>query len=450
VTTGLRGGFGAGGRTEIVQGLAPGDVVVASAQFLIDSESALSAGMTRFAPTEAEPAAGRGEIVAVDAGRRRVTIAHEAIDPIGWPAMTTAFTAQAGVALDRAPGEAVRFALVRGSDGLLSLSEIGRDDGIEATGTGMVRAVTPEGKLDLAHDPIPALGWPAMEMEMPVAGLDPASVPTGVPVEFDLAKGEGGTFVIVGLRGADGEAAGAGPSAEAPAAPPLTAEGTIEAIDPEARTARIAHGPIAAIGMPGMTMDFALAEGLDPAALPVGEPLRLVFARPDGTTMVLEGTEPAAVPMMTMSVEGTVHGVDPQARTAEVTHGPLVEIGMPGMTMAFPLAPDLDPEAVPTGEARLVIGNDPERGLVLVEAALEIPPMRVRGTVDAVDPQARTATLTHGPIAEIGMPGMTMAFPLGEGVEPSALPVGEEVTALIRQGEDLSLTLVGLAGEGAE
>src|SRR6056297_3939016 len=70
VTTGLRGGFGAGGRTEIVQGLAPGDEVVASAQFLIDSESALNAGMMRFAPTDAEPAMGKGVLASLDSDRR--------------------------------------------------------------------------------------------------------------------------------------------------------------------------------------------------------------------------------------------------------------------------------------------------------------------------------------------------------------------------------------------
>ncbi|MGF1553021.1 MAG: efflux RND transporter periplasmic adaptor subunit [Paracoccaceae bacterium] len=447
VTTGLTGGFGAGGRTEIVQGLAPGDVVVSSAQFLIDSESALSAGMTRFAPTEAEPAPGRGEIVAVDVERRRVTIAHDAIEAIGWPAMTTAFTAQADVALERrASGEAVRFALVRGSDGLLSLATLGRDDGIEATGTGVVRAVTPDGKLDLAHDPIPALGWPAMEMAMPVAGLDPTTVPTGVPVAFDLAKGEGGTFVIVGVRGADGEAVGE-PAAETPAAPPLVVDGTIEAVDPEARTARVAHGPIAEIGMPGMTMDFALADGLDPAALPVGREATLTFERPGGLTMVLAGAEAAPEGM---TVDGTVNAVDAAARTASVTHGPLAAIGMPGMTMDFPLADDLDPAAIATGAATVTLMNDPERGLVLIAVEPKPAPMKVGATVNSVDAAAGTANVTHGALAAIGMPGMTMDFPLGPEVDPAALPVGEPVEVLIRQGDDLSLTLVGLAGEGAE
>lgn len=46
IATGLRDSFRAGGRTEVVQGLTPGQEVVASGRFLIVSESALNAGPT--------------------------------------------------------------------------------------------------------------------------------------------------------------------------------------------------------------------------------------------------------------------------------------------------------------------------------------------------------------------------------------------------------------------
>ncbi|WP_291734698.1 efflux RND transporter periplasmic adaptor subunit, partial [Leisingera sp. F5] len=76
VTSGLRDNFGEGGRTEIVQGLAPGEEVVASAQFLIDSESALSAGLMRMAPTDETPARGTGRLVTLDSETRLATIKH--------------------------------------------------------------------------------------------------------------------------------------------------------------------------------------------------------------------------------------------------------------------------------------------------------------------------------------------------------------------------------------
>lgn len=160
ITTGLRDNFGGGGRTEVVQGLSPGEEVVASAQFLIDSESALSAGLMRMAPTDETPARGTGELIALDIENRSATIRHAALDALDWPAMTSRFPLRADIPLGRLePGLQVAFRAARGADGLLSLIELGSDDGIAATGTGTVMAVTADGKLTISHDPIPELGW---------------------------------------------------------------------------------------------------------------------------------------------------------------------------------------------------------------------------------------------------------------------------------------------------
>lgn len=289
VTTGLRGGFGAGVRTEIMQGLLPGDEVVASAQFLIDSESALNAGMMRFAPTESAPVAGRGVLVAIEPETRRARIRHDPIEALDWPTMETVFTLRSDVALDGLrPGDALRFEIVRGADGLLALRGLGGDDGIAATGRGVVHAVTPEGKLTMSHDPIPALGWPEMRMDFDLVGVDPASVPLETPVSFDLAKGEGGLFAIVSIRTED--AAEEGPEApQAEAAPMITVTGTINAIS--GGKANITHGPIAAIGMPGMTMDFPLAERLDPGTLPIGRETVIEMAQGADFSLTVLGVE---------------------------------------------------------------------------------------------------------------------------------------------------------------
>ena len=292
VTTGASGDFGAGRRTEIVQGLAPGEEVVASAQFLIDSESALAAGLARVAPAESEPARGTGVLAAVDAGRRTAVIRHEALDSLGWPAMETRFAVRADVALDGlAPGATVEFAAARGADGLLALTALGADDGVVATGAGIVHAATPDGRLAMAHDPIPELGWPAMEMELPVKGFDPASAPLGEPVEFDLAKGADGLFAVVAVR----RRPAAGGAANDPAAadkPAMTARGTINRVDAAARSANVTHGPLAEIGMPGMTMDFALAPDLAPESLPVGAEVWILLEREADFSLTLVGVAP--------------------------------------------------------------------------------------------------------------------------------------------------------------
>ncbi|MDD9724542.1 efflux RND transporter periplasmic adaptor subunit [Roseovarius sp. SK2] len=368
ITTGLRGGFAEGRRTEIVQGLAPGDEVVASAQFLIDSESALNAGMMRFAPTDAEPAIGKGVLVSLDPETRRARIAHAPIEALGWPAMETDFALRSDVYLeDLTEGQDVEFEAVRGADGLIALTRLGRDDGVDATGEGVVHAVTPEGKLTVSHDPIPALGWPAMKMDLDVQGVDTAAIPLGEPVSFDLSAGEDGMAVIVAVRAGGAEAEAAPEMAEAEpqeeAAPPITVEGRIEAVDAETGMATIAHGPIAEIGMPGMTMDFALTDALDPGEVPLEQDVTLTFLRPDGITMVLDAVEAKPEPM---TVTGTINSVDAETGLANITHGPIADIGMPGMTMDFALAGDVDPAGLPVGqETGLLLMQGPDMTLSL-------------------------------------------------------------------------------------
>ncbi len=446
ITTGLRDNFGGGGRTEVVQGLAPGEEVVASAQFLIDSESALSAGLMRMAPTDEVPARGTGELIALDREARMATIRHAALESLDWPAMTSRFPVRSDVSLDRlTPGAQVAFRAARGADGLLGLLDLGSDDGIAATGTGTVMAVTADGKLTLSHDPIPELGWPSMQMDMPVAGFDPASVPLDAPVEFDLSKGDDGLFTVVAVRAEGMQAApamampDAAPMAEKAA--PIVVSGIIDAVDEGARTATITHGPITEIGMPGMTMGFAVDDMLDLAALPVGTETSLTFSRPDGTTMVLSAAAPVAPPIV---VSGTVDAVDETTGVATITHGPIMEIGMPGMTMEFAVGDALDPAALSVGiESRLTFARPDGMTMILVGTEPIVPPMEVMGTINSVDPTAGMANISHGPMLEIGMPGMTMDFALGDALDPTSLPLGNEVTLLLHRNPDFSMTLIG-------
>ena len=100
--------------TEILAGLAEGEDVVVSGQFLIDSEASLSGVLARLSQqdkamdkgmgqgndmqmskdtamsTEKMPK-GRGKVVDVDAKSGKVTLDHEPIKDIGWPSMTMGF-----------------------------------------------------------------------------------------------------------------------------------------------------------------------------------------------------------------------------------------------------------------------------------------------------------------------------------------------------------------------
>lgn len=95
----IRVGREAGGQTEILAGLAEGERVVASGQFLIDSEASLSGVQARPITANAANAAAPTDAAGVHRTKGRVealapgavTLSHPPIPSLGWPAMTMAF-----------------------------------------------------------------------------------------------------------------------------------------------------------------------------------------------------------------------------------------------------------------------------------------------------------------------------------------------------------------------
>ncbi len=101
-------------QTEILSGLAEGEEVVASGQFLLDSEASLSGVLARLSNNSAvqkdkamemtmdkpmkdramaseKMPKGRGKVVDVDAKSGKVTLNHEPIKELGWPSMIMGF-----------------------------------------------------------------------------------------------------------------------------------------------------------------------------------------------------------------------------------------------------------------------------------------------------------------------------------------------------------------------
>lgn len=110
----VRIGQEAGGRSEVLAGLAEGEKIVASGQFLIDSEASLAGvqarpiagGQATVAPAPHE-AAGRIEKLAPGG----VTLSHEPIPSLGWPAMTMMFRVEdPGLVRGLKVGDRVTFA----------------------------------------------------------------------------------------------------------------------------------------------------------------------------------------------------------------------------------------------------------------------------------------------------------------------------------------------------
>jgi len=102
-----------GDHLEVLHGLAEGDQVVASGQFLIDSEArlksvlgAMEAAPSASAAAVAHAATGVVESVAADS----ITISHGPVPALQWPAMTMDFgKADPKAFMDLKPGDAVRF-----------------------------------------------------------------------------------------------------------------------------------------------------------------------------------------------------------------------------------------------------------------------------------------------------------------------------------------------------
>lgn len=108
-----------GDETEILQGLSEGEQVVASGQFLIDSEASLRSVLGSMAAPVSTPIAtagvhvGEGKVESVNADA--ITISHGPIASLQWPSMTMGFGKPEPQAFaDIKPGDRVRFEFKEG------------------------------------------------------------------------------------------------------------------------------------------------------------------------------------------------------------------------------------------------------------------------------------------------------------------------------------------------
>ena len=110
--------------------------------------------------------------------------------------------------------------------------------------------------------------------------------------------------------------------------------------------------------------------------------------------------------------------------------------------MEFALVDGLDPATVPIGkEVPIVFEQGPDMSLKLAEATAPAPLIEAVGTINAINPATGLATISHGPMKAIGMPGMTMDFAVSADLDPAALPIGQEVALGFARQPDMSLVL---------
>lgn len=96
-------GIESGDRVEIRSGVAQGDRVVTSGQFLIDSESNIESALSRLEPT-AEKTAMQVQVAGVVLGYRvagrRIKLKHEPVSEWSWPAMSMSFEVSSSALLE--------------------------------------------------------------------------------------------------------------------------------------------------------------------------------------------------------------------------------------------------------------------------------------------------------------------------------------------------------------
>ena len=129
------------GYTQIIEGLNDGQKVVQSAQFLIDSESSISADLSRMQHEKAidnnsmqaksmsmdeasKVIHAEGVITALE-GSNALEIKHQPIEALQWPVMQMSFDIQQGVSLSQlVEGDEVNFCLVKSAQGAYEISYI--------------------------------------------------------------------------------------------------------------------------------------------------------------------------------------------------------------------------------------------------------------------------------------------------------------------------------------
>ncbi len=72
----------------------------------------------------------------------------------------------------------------------------------EAVAVGVINSVdASSGKINVTHEPVPALGWPKMTMDLPVTRrVDLATIKPGSTVQFTLKQGRDKQFRVMAIE----------------------------------------------------------------------------------------------------------------------------------------------------------------------------------------------------------------------------------------------------------
>jgi Cu(I)/Ag(I) efflux system membrane fusion protein len=205
---------------EIIKGLKAGDQIVTSAQFLIDSESSLTAAFERMLEPQSSMKAANtedtrvwidGTVENVMTGHNMLTIEHPPVAAWGWPSMVMDFTVNKDIGLNTIKAkDPIRFLVEKKANGSIQIIDI--DNSKKPTDANadqawvkgkIVKVIDSESKLTLQHEPVEAWGWPSMVMDFPVEkSLSLKSLKKDSEYSFLVQKHSSGSIKIVQMNNA--------------------------------------------------------------------------------------------------------------------------------------------------------------------------------------------------------------------------------------------------------
>ena len=106
-----------GDKVAIQEGVEAGDSIVSSAQFLLDSESAIDSDFQRMTAVRPAQVWTQGEVESVDLANRTLMVSHQPIPEWQWPAMEMEFTVADGVDISKlAEGQTLHLQVMQEGD----------------------------------------------------------------------------------------------------------------------------------------------------------------------------------------------------------------------------------------------------------------------------------------------------------------------------------------------
>ena len=202
---------------EILSGIAAGDKIVTSAQFLLDSESSKTSDFQRLdgvnisqEPSKTTPVNNQIATLKVKVNQlngQTINVDHPAIEQWQWPAMTMDFKLDEQLRAEQFPiGAEVKVDITKVDKRTYVITKVYAQNDAPALETVMVMATfnridATQGIANVDHPPIEQWRWPAMTMDFKLdATLDLEQISAGQQAHIQITKVDKRTYVITQIH----------------------------------------------------------------------------------------------------------------------------------------------------------------------------------------------------------------------------------------------------------